>query len=142
MEGTSGSGNGKFPSNQTGRISAATQLSLQYAFKYVRSEFDGAGYTGYTDLIGIDLRHGFRDRWDVGASTSILHSYQSEVIDYSAGIDLGYNVGRNMWLSLGYNFTGFEDKDFAAARYSAAGPFLRFTVKADQHLLKSIAGQR
>lgn len=124
------------------RISAATQLSLQYAFKYVRSEFDGAGYTGYTDLIGIDLRHGFRDRWDVGASTSILHSYQSEVIDYSAGIDLGYNVGRNMWLSLGYNFTGFEDKDFAAARYSAAGPFLRFTVKADQHLLKSIAGQR
>jgi opacity protein-like surface antigen len=117
-------------------------LSLQYAFKYVRSEFDGDGYTGYTDLIGVDLRHGFRDRWDAGIGTSVLHSYNSGVMDYGFGVDVGYNVGNNMWLTLGYNFEGFDDDDFREARYTAAGPFLRFTIKADQHLLKRIAGQR
>jgi opacity protein-like surface antigen len=128
--------------NANRRLSAATQLSLQYAFKYVRSEFDGDGYTGYTDLIGIDLRHGFRDRWDVGINTSVYHSYRSKTLDYGVGLDVGYNVGANMWLTLGYNFAGFDDKDFEQARYIAAGPFLRFTIKADQQLLKRIAGRR
>lgn len=123
------------------RISAATSLSLQYAFKYVRSDFDGDGFTGYTDLVGVDFRHGLNDRWDIGAGASVLHSWNSKVIDYSAGIDVGYNLGRNIWLSLGYNFAGFDDEDFARARYTAAGPFLRFSIKADQHLLRSIAGQ-
>jgi uncharacterized repeat protein (TIGR01451 family) len=128
--------------NANRRISASTQLSLQYAFKYVRSEFDGDGYTGYTDLIGVDLRHGFRDRWDAGIGTSVLHSYNSGVMDYGFGVDVGYNVGQDIWVTLGYNFEGFDDEDFAEARYTAAGPFLRFTIKADQHLLRRIAGQR
>jgi len=88
------------------------------------------------------LRHGFRDRWDVGLNTSILHSYRSKTLDYGVGLDVGYNVGSNMWLTLGYNFAGFDDKDFEQARYIAAGPFFRFTFKTDQQLLKRIARRR
>ena len=55
---------------------------------------------------------------------------------------MGLNVATNMWLSLGYNITGFYDEDFAAARYSAQGPFIRFAIKADQRTLKDIAGMR
>tara|TARA_R110002096_G_scaffold130643_4_gene279903 strand:- start:6171 stop:11942 length:5772 start_codon:yes stop_codon:yes gene_type:complete len=128
--------------NANRRFNAATQLSLQYASKYVQSDFDGDSYSGYTDLIGIDMRHGFKERWDVGVNTSVYHSYQSSVIDYAFGVDVGYNVGTNMWLTLGYNFAGFDDDDFAAARYTASGPYLRFSIKADQHLLKRIAGRR
>ncbi|MGI9234841.1 MAG: hypothetical protein ACR2RD_14500, partial [Woeseiaceae bacterium] len=97
---------------------------------------------GYTDLIGADYRHGLNDRWDAGVNTSIYHSYQSRVIDYGLGVDIGYNIGQNMWLTLGYNVLGFDDKDFEQARYTAAGPYLRFSLKADQRLLKAIAGQR
>ncbi len=128
--------------NANRRFNAGTQLSLQYAFKYVRSEFDGNGYSGYTDLIGVDLRHGFRERWDAGVNTSVYHSYKSKVLDYGVGIDVGYELATNMWVTLGYNFEGFDDKDFAAARYTASGPYLRFTIKADQQLLKRIAGRR
>ena len=53
----------------------------------VRSEFGTSSFTGYTDLIGFDLRRGLRGRWDVGVNTSIYHSYQSKVIDYGAGLD-------------------------------------------------------
>jgi opacity protein-like surface antigen len=128
--------------NANRRFGAAMQLSLQYASKVVRSNFSGRSFSGYTDLIGADLRHGFRERWDAGANTSIYHSYRSRVIDYGAGIDVGYNIATNMWLTLGYNFFGFEDKDFAAARYTASGPYLRFSIKADQQLLKRVAGVR
>ena len=128
--------------NANRRMGAATSVSLQYAFKYVRSNFDDDTYTGYTDLIGVDLRHGFHDRWDVGVNTSVYHSYQAKTLDYGVGADVGYNIGKNMWLTLGYNFEGFDDKDFEQARYTAAGPYLRFSIKADQHLLKRIAGQR
>ena len=64
------------------------------------------------------------------------------MIDYGAGIDIGYNVATNIWLTLGYNVLGFHDEDFAHARYTAQGPFLRFSIKADQRTLKDIAGQR
>ena len=128
--------------NANRRFSAAMQMSLQYAFKYVRSEFDGDGYTGYTDLIGFDLRRGIRGKWDMGTSVSVYHSYESKVVDYGFGLDVGYNIRDNMWLTLGYNIAGFHDSDFSQARYTAQGPYLRFTMKADQHTLKQIAGRR
>jgi hypothetical protein len=128
--------------NANRRFGAAMQMSLQYAFKYVRSEFDGEGYVGYTDLIGFDLRRGIRGKWDVGVNTSLYHSYKSAVVDYGFGVDVGYNILDNMWLSLGYNVEGFHDSDFSQARYTAQGPYLRFIMKADQHTLKQITGRR
>ena len=114
----------------------------QNAFKYVRSEFGGSGFSGYTDLIGFDLRRGLRGRWDIGVNTSIYDSYQSTVIDYGAGLDVGFNLATNLRLTLGYNIIGFHDEDFTQARYTAQGPYLRFSIKADQRTLKDIAGQR
>ncbi len=106
------------------------------------SEFDGDGYSGFTDVIGFDLRRGMRQRWDAGVNTSIYHSYTSKVIDYGFGVDVGYNVRDNMWLTLGYNIAGFHDSDFDQARYTAQGPYLRFSIKADQKTLKDITGRR
>ena len=123
------------------RFSEVNELSLQYAFKYVRSNFSAVEVTGYTDLIGVDYRRGMKGRFDVGANASIYNSYQSGVTDYGLGLDVGYNVGTNIWLTLGYNFTGFHDNDFAEARYTAQGPYLRFSIKADQQSLKAIAGR-
>jgi hypothetical protein len=51
-------------------------------------------------------------------------------------------VLENLWLTLGYNVAGFHDADFTAARYTAQGPYLRISIKADQQTLKDIAGQR
>jgi len=127
--------------NANRRISARTQLSLQYAFKYVQTNFDSREYSGYTDLIGLDFRRGFKNQWDWGAHTSVYHAYESKVIDYGFGLDVGFNVRDNMWVTVGYNIAGFHDSDFAAARYTAAGPYLQISIKADQQMLKSVAGQ-
>jgi uncharacterized repeat protein (TIGR01451 family) len=128
--------------NANRRLSENSQVSLQYAFKYVKSNFAGQEFSGYTDLIGIDYRRALGVRWDIGAHTSIYHSYSSDTMDYGIGLDLGYKLRDNMWFTLGYNAAGFDDDDFAAARYTARGPYMRISIKADQHTLKKIAGRK
>jgi uncharacterized repeat protein (TIGR01451 family) len=128
--------------NANRRISARTQLSLQYAFKYVKSMFDAQEFSGYTDLVGIDFRRGFKTKWDWGTHASAYHSYAAETIDYGFGLDVGFNVRDNLWVTIGYNIAGFHDSDFASARYTAEGPYLQISMKADQHTLRNIANRR
>jgi len=128
--------------NANRRVSARTQLSLQYAFKYVKSMFDDQEFSGYTDLVGLDFRRGFKNKWDWGAHASAYHSYESRVIDYGFGLDVGYNVRDNLWVTIGYNVAGFHDSDFTSARYTAQGPYLQISMKADQHALRNIANRR
>ena len=128
--------------NANRRMSERSQLSLQYAFKYVAATFDDLQLNGYTDLIGLDYRHGLSARWDTGIHSSVYHSYNSDIVDYGLGLDVGFNIADNMWVTAGYNFIGFYDSDFSAARYTAEGPFLRLSIKADQHTLKRIANNR
>lgn len=116
------------------------QISLQYGAKYVRDTFDGASYIGFTDLIGIEARHDITRRWDIGIRGSLLHSWNSNQYDYSAGASVGCNLVRNAWISLGYNFAGFIDRDFSGGKYTAKGPFMQFRLKFDQYSIKDIAG--
>ncbi|MDO8282970.1 MAG: hypothetical protein Q7U10_10190 [Thermodesulfovibrionia bacterium] len=116
------------------------QISFQYGAKYVKDTFDGISYSGFTDLIGIETRHDITKRWDIGARGSMLHSWNSNQYDYSAGASVGCNVVKNAWISLGYNFAGFIDRDFSAGKYTAKGPFMQFRLKFDQYSMKDIAG--
>jgi hypothetical protein len=67
-----------------------------------------------------------------------LHSWESNVMDYSAGIDVGTTFAKNVWISVGYNFAGFRDDDFSASRHTAQGPYLKIRIKADQDTFKDL----
>ncbi|GFO58511.1 hypothetical protein GMST_08360 [Geomonas silvestris] len=112
------------------------QLSLQYGAKYVLESIDGADYSGFTDLMGFEGRYDITKKWDLGARGTLLHGWESRQLASSAGLSVGYNLVENAWLSLGYNFTGFTDKDFSQADYTAQGPYLRFRFKFDQNSVK------
>jgi uncharacterized repeat protein (TIGR01451 family) len=114
------------------------QVALQYGAKYVFDTFDDRSYSGYTDLTGFDLRYDISRRWDAGLHVSLLHAWDAGQMDYRTGCSVGYAVMKNMWVSLGYNFTGFRDEDFSAADYTAAGPFLKMRIKFDQQSVKEM----
>ncbi|HYM34680.1 MAG TPA: hypothetical protein VET48_04740, partial [Steroidobacteraceae bacterium] len=124
--------------NANWQLDWRTQLGLQFGARYVRSTFDGEAYAGYSDLYGVDYRHDFSEHFDGGVHGTWLHSWNAGTSDASAGIDLGITVARNMWISIGYNFAGFYDKDFTASRYTAQGPFLKFRMKFDQDTFKDL----
>lgn len=125
--------------NANWQLDSRTQLGIQFGARYVVSTFDGERYSGYSDLYGFDARRDLSERFDVGFHGAWLHSWNAGTSDATAGVDLGISVAKNMWVSVGYNFVGFDDKDFAATRYSAQGPFIKFRMKVDQDTFKDLS---
>lgn len=122
------------------KLNRRTGISLQYGAKYLRENIDGLRFSDYMDLVGVESRYDITTKWDIGARVSLLHSWNLKQYDYSTGISTGYNLFKNAWLSAGYNFTGFEDKDFSGGSYSARGPYLQFRLKVDYQSAKSVIG--
>lgn len=121
------------------RASRKLQMSFYYGLKYVRDNFYGASYSGFTDVFTFETRYNINKRWDVGLHGSVLHSWNSGTFAYSAGADVGYSPMTNTWVSLGYNVLGFEDEDFSDASYTAEGAYLRFRAKFDQQSVREAA---
>lgn len=115
------------------------QLGVQYGARYVSSTFDGEQYAGVSDMAGFDLRRQLTRRFDLGVHAALLHSWESDVMDHTTGVDVGMTVMKNMWVSLGYNFAGFRDADFSASRHTAQGPYLKIRIKADQDTFKDLS---
>jgi hypothetical protein len=121
------------------QLNPSLQLGLQYGARYVASTFDGDEFAGVSDIFGTDLRRQLNRRFDLGVHAAVLHSWESDVMDYSTGIDLGLTLAKNVWISLGYNFAGFRDADFSASRHTAQGPYLNIRIKADQDTFKDLS---
>lgn len=113
-----------------------TQISLQYGAKYVNDTIEEIDYSGYTDLMGLEGRYDITKKWDIGIRGSALHSWDVDQFKYGTGASIGYNFVKNVWVSAGYNFTGFRDKDFSKADFTAEGPFVKFRMKFDQGTAK------
>lgn len=111
-----------------------TQIALQYGAKYVLETVDATDYQGYTDLVGAEIRHDLAADWDIGVYGSMMRSLNSGVRDYGLGASIGYALMDNMWLALGYNVLGMNDRDFSAA-YRARGLFVTLRMKVDQDTL-------
>ncbi|HEX6592749.1 MAG TPA: OmpA family protein [Moraxellaceae bacterium] len=110
-----------------------TQWSLYYGAKYSLDTFDGLDYSGYTDLLGLEVRHDIKTWLDIGLQASTLNSWSTGTRNYSFGPQVGMSPVKNGWVTLGWNIQGFTDRDFDAARYSAQGPYLQLRFKFDQN---------
>ncbi len=113
------------------------QTSLQYGNKFIKETIDHTDYNGYTDLIGVESRYDLTPKWDIGARTSMLRVHDTNQRQHSSGLSIGHNAAKNIWVSLGYNVTGFNDADFAASNYTSQGPYIRFSMKFDQSTVAS-----
>ncbi len=76
------------------------------------------------------------ERWDFGVLGSYLHSPQGGSSQYARGLEAGYLLKENLWLSVGYNLSGFQERDLNAADYTAKGAYLRLRFKFDENLFK------
>ena len=113
------------------------ELSLQHGIKYVRDSVNNYEFKGVTQLFGVDMRYDLTEKWMVGAQLSLLYAQSANNMDYGAGIYTGYNLFTNMLLIGGYNWKGFEDRDFSLQNYRIEGPYLQFKMKFDQKNLKA-----
>jgi hypothetical protein len=119
-------------------INARQELAIQHGLKYVRARFDDYGARGFVNLVGVDWRRQINAKLEAGVHGSWYRAVELDTAERGWGVDLGIRMARNFMLSVGYNFAGFEDDDFAAARYTARGPYVQFRLKVDQASLKDL----
>ena len=91
-----------------------------------------------TQLIGGEVRHDLSPKIDVGFQTTWASGSESGTDTWSYGPSLGFTPQQNIWVSVGWNATGFEDDDFEAARYKQQGPYLKLRAKFDQNTAKGV----
>gem|GEM_PF-1933037 len=114
------------------QASTDLQLSLQYGAKWIWDTLQGTRYKGFLDLMGGQAAYEFRPEWDVSVFGRRLHSYSLGQTRDNLGMSIGYNVVENAYLAIGYNFSGFYDRDFSALDFTLQGPFLAIRFKLDQ----------
>lgn len=119
-----------------------TQVSFYYGSKYGIQTFDGARYGGYTDMVSLEARQDVTRWLDIGLQAGARHSWSQGTMQWSLGPTVGISPARNTWVSLGYNMTGFEDRDFSGARSTTKGPWVAFRMKFDEETLGLVRRRR
>lgn len=119
------------------------QLGLQLGLRRVIGTFDEQRLAGTTVLLAGDWRidlpwRAFGRAFDAGLHAAQIESRTARVGRSSYGFDVGFTPATNVWLSVGYNFAGFQDADFSAARYTQRGPYVAVRIKADQDTFKDL----
>ena len=109
-------------------------LSGRLAAKRVDETLDGVRdrYNAY--LAGGRLIYDLTKRVDLGFGLNMLYSPTGNAQQYAVGPEAGYLLMENLWLALGYNFYGFQDKDLSGSDYTNRGVFLRLRFKFDEDL--------
>ena len=120
------------------KLDRHTQLSFQYGAKYLLENIDTQNLSGYTDASSVELRRDLWGGFDLGARVGLRHSYNDGSTDHLYQASLGYVVMKNMWVTAGYNFSGYRDTDFSRKDWTAQGPFIKFNYKFDQQTVKDL----
>lgn len=109
------------------------QLSAHYAGKLVLDDTDLSSRS-VTHLTSFRATYDLSKRFDAGLVANTLFTGWNSM-QYGLGGELGYLIAPNLWLSAGYNVTGFRDRDLGAEDYTKRGIYLRMRFKFDEGLL-------
>ncbi len=114
-------------------------LSARAAAKWVTDRSAGLASYSNAQLLGGRATYDLTHRWDVGIIANVLLAAGARTRQYGMGMEIGYLVTGNLWLSAGYNVFGFRDADLAGTDYTNRGAFLRLRYKFDEDLLSGAA---
>jgi hypothetical protein len=109
-------------------------VSTRYATKWSNDITDVVDSTLDGHMTTARVQIDVSPKWSVGVDSSALFSNSFNNIQYANGFELGYLLRKNLWVSGGYNVTGFYDRDLSGDEATRRGPFVRMRFKFDESL--------
>ncbi|MCL2463467.1 MAG: DUF11 domain-containing protein [Micrococcales bacterium] len=82
-------------------------------------------------LLQVRLTRDLGPDWDAGIQAGVLHG-NGGAQQKTLGLEVGYRLHKNLWLSVGYNIVGLSDRDLLADEYTSKGGFIRLRFKFDE----------
>lgn len=87
-------------------------------------------------LVSGRIVYDITEHWDIGVLGATFRGQQGSN-QYGYGLEVGRLLRQNLWLSAGYNGSGFEgDRDLSGYEYTQRGFFLRLRFKFDEDLFR------
>ncbi len=114
-------------------------FSGRYAAKWTNDQSNGLRTRNSAQLLAGRAIWEIAPRWDVSANVATLLGKGAQSKQYGLGLELGFMVMENLWVSGGYNFFGFRDADLTAGDYTNKGVYIRLRYKFDEDLFPASA---
>ena len=118
-----------------GRYLGRSEVSLFWGSRYVADRIDQDDVSGWSNVVGADIRFDLSQTVDVGLAGTVRESNGGKAISYSGGPSISLSPFENSYITLGYNVVGFHDRDYSDARYTRSGPYVTLRLKFDQNSL-------
>ncbi len=107
------------------------------AAKWQEDRFEGGVTDRYqAQLLGLRTVYDWTENWDIGAMATMQFGQGSASGRQQAlGLEAGRLLMQNLWLSVGWNVSGFAgDADLAGYEYTQRGAYVRLRFKFDEDL--------
>ncbi|MDP9908114.1 putative repeat protein (TIGR01451 family) [Variovorax boronicumulans] len=111
-----------------------TVINGRYAAKWSRADDGVLRSTYWAHLLQARYTQDLNDSWDLGVQAGLLRG-KGGGLQKTLGIEVGYQVMKDLWVSAGYNFVGLKDRDLAANDYTSKGAYIRLRFKFDETAL-------
>jgi hypothetical protein len=108
------------------------ELSGRYAGKYKTMKGRNGNGRIKGHLLSGRVTRDIGKRWDAGVAASVFADSLGQR-KQAFGVEAGYLVKDDLWLSAGYNAVGFSDRDFAGMADTAQGVYFRMRYKFDEN---------
>jgi hypothetical protein len=88
-------------------------------------------------LVGGRVTYDITENWDISFLGSVFQGLKGDKArQFASGVEVGYLLRQDLWLSAGYNWTGFSDRDLTSGEYTNRGAFIRLRYKFDENLFR------
>lgn len=111
-------------------------LSGRYAGELVTEDTPEYSDTFMAHLISCRATYDLTDKFDLGLGFSTLFEEDFQKQQNMFGLEAGYLMADNFWLTVGYNLIGFHTDDLAGDEITTQGPYFRIRMKFDEGLFK------
>ena len=108
-----------------------SEIGLFGAVRYNLDRYQGYDLAATALLGGVDMHIGIGERVEIGGTATVRTTLSDHVTQFAVGPTIGVVPARDVILTLGYNFAGFRDRDFAVTRNTTKGVFATLKVKFD-----------
>lgn len=115
-----------------------TEVGFFAAIRHNLDRFDGFDLAGTTLMGGADVRIGVGRRVELGGAATIRRSLADGTTSFAIGPQIGIVPADNAMVVIGYNLSGFRDRDFAGARGTTKGVFAMLRLKFDSQSLAAL----
>lgn len=112
-------------------------LSGRLAAEKVNDDLSGVHSDYFAYLVGARVLYDITPRWDAGVTVDELISPYGHTREHATGVEVGYLLKANLWISAGYNWTGFSNRDLTGTDYTNRGVYVRLRFKFDEDLMNA-----